>query len=41
MNGKILDLVKILYGNTKSRVTVNNKVSEFFQVSKGVRQGEN
>ena len=41
INGKILDVIKNLYANAKSCVRANDKVSEFFQVNVGVRQGEN
>ena len=41
INGKILKVIKNLYENAKSCITVNNNVSDFFQVNIGVRQGEN
>ena len=41
INGRILDVIKNLYANAKSCVRANDKVSEFFQVNVGVRQGEN
>ena len=41
INGKILKVIKNVYENAKSCITVNNNVSDFFQVNIGVRQGEN
>jgi hypothetical protein len=39
--GKVLNVIKNLYQNVRSCVTVNGKRSEFFSSHIGVRQGEN
>ena len=39
LNGKILDLIENIYAKTKCAVKVNNKITEFFNYTKGVRQG--
>ena len=41
INGKFLTVIKNLYHNIKSCVTVNNERSPFFESYCGVRQGEN
>ena len=41
INGKCLNLIKSMYSNIKSRVTIPEGNSAFFPCSKGVRQGEN
>lgn len=41
VKGKILNVIKNLYANAKSSVKVGNEVSDLFQSSTGVRQGEN
>ena len=41
INGKILNVIKNMYKNAKSQVSVNNTLSESFPCQIGVRQGEN
>ena len=41
INGKILTVIKNLYSNAKSCVTIDSKTSDFFRLNIGVRQGEN
>ena len=41
INGKILRVIKNMYDDIKSCVSINNKTSSFFTSSMGVRQGEN
>ena len=41
INGKILNVVRNMYKNAKSHVTVNNVISDSFPCQAGVRQGEN
>ena len=40
-NGNFLTVIQNLYANAKSCIKVNDKMSDFFQVNIGVRQGEN
>ena len=39
LNGKLLSLVEDIYKKTKCTVKVNNKITDFFKYTKGVRQG--
>ena len=39
INGNSLNLIKDIYKKTKCAIKVNNNVTEFFEYSKGVRQG--
>ena len=39
LNGNFLNLVEDIYKKTKCAVKVNNKITDFFKYSKGVRQG--
>ena len=39
INGNILELIQNIYKKTKCAVKVDNKITEFFSYSKGVRQG--
>ncbi len=39
INGNSLNLIKDLYKKTKCAVKVDNRITEFFKYSKGVRQG--
>ena len=39
INGNVLNLIKDLYGKTKCAIKINNRITEFFNYSKGVRQG--
>ena len=41
INGKILRIIKSMYEDIKSCVTINNETSGLFSCSTGVRQGEN
>ncbi|KAL4233948.1 hypothetical protein ACF0H5_005603 [Mactra antiquata] len=41
VNGKLFSIIKNLYENVKSCLLINNTKSDFFQCSRGVRQGEN
>ena len=41
INGPILKVIFYMYADAKSCVNLNGKMSEFFQCSTGVRQGEN
>ena len=41
INGKILNVIKELYGSAKSAVKLNNQCSPFFDCNIGVRQGDN
>ena len=41
INGKILDVVKNMYNNSKSYIRNNNINGEMFNCGIGVRQGEN
>ena len=41
INGKILNVIRNLYTNAKSCISVNNNKSVFFKIDIGVRQGEN
>lgn len=41
IKGKILEVIKNMYGNIKSCITSNGRLSEFFECNVGVRQGEN
>ena len=41
INGKILKVIRNMYENAKSHVSVNNKLSDSFPCQVGVRQGEN
>lgn len=41
VNGKFLQVIKNLYSNVKSCVSINNELSPFFGSYCGVRQGEN
>ena len=41
INGKILNVIKVLYGMAKSAVKLNNRHSPFFNCEIGVRQGDN
>ena len=41
INGKVLNVIKNMYINAKSQVSVNNKLSDPFPCQMGVRQGEN
>ena len=41
VNGKVLNVVKNMYKNAKSHVSVNNILSDSFPCQVGVRQGEN
>lgn len=40
MKGKLLNLIKLTLTETDSRVKINIKVSEKFEVNKGLRLGE-
>lgn len=39
LHGKLLDLVENIYSKTKCAVKSNNKLTQFFNFTKGVRQG--
>ena len=41
ISGKILTVIKGMYADAKSCVRVSGKLSDFFQCTAGVRQGEN
>ena len=41
INGKVLNVIKNMYQNAKSKVLFNNTLSEAFPCQVGVRQGEN
>ncbi|MEW8542872.1 MAG: reverse transcriptase family protein, partial [Candidatus Thiodiazotropha sp.] len=41
INGKILRVIKNMYDNIKSCVSINNQTSGYFSCNIGVRQGEN
>ena len=41
INGKVFRVIKNMYTNIKSCVSLNNKLSDFFISNMGVRQGEN
>ena len=41
IKGKILNVIKNMYMEIKSCITLNGSTSEFFDCEKGVRQGEN
>jgi hypothetical protein len=41
VNGKLFNVIYNLYGNAKSCVSKEGKLSDFFSCSVGVRQGEN
>ena len=41
LNGKLLDIVKYMYNQTMSCVSVNGSHSGYFPYSIGVRQGRN
>lgn len=41
INGKCFNLIKNMYSNIKSCVSVNGSFSEYFSSEIGVRQGEN
>ena len=41
VNGKVLNVVRNMYKNAKSHVSVNNILSDSFPCQVGVRQGEN
>ena len=41
IQGKILNVIKNMYMEIKSCITLNGSTSEFFDCEKGVRQGEN
>ena len=41
INGKFLDIVKFMYNQAKSCLSVNGSHSGYFPCSIGVRQGEN
>ena len=41
INGPILKVIFNMYADAKSCVNLNGKMSEFFECSTGVRQGEN
>ena len=41
LNGKCFNLIKNMYSNIKSCVSVNGSISEYFSSTVGVRQGEN
>ena len=41
INGKCYNVVKSMYRNVKSCVSVNGERSDFFSCNCGVRQGEN
>ena len=38
-SGKELELIKDIYAKTKCAVKMNNKTTEYFSFTKGVRQG--
>ena len=38
-SGKLLDLIKFIYKKTKCAVKVNGSITEYFESTKGVRQG--
>ena len=40
VRGKMLEIIMSMYGDVKSRVKINNKLSEEFSCMTGVRQGE-
>ena len=40
INGKILELLKNIYEQSKCAVKINNKLTNFFIQEKGVRQGD-
>ena len=40
MRGKILNVIKSMYQNVKSKVKLNNSLSDGFECNLGVRQGE-
>ena len=37
INGNVLNLIKDLYGKPKCAIKINNRITEFFNCSKGVR----
>ena len=39
MNRNFLDLIKDLYGKTKYAIKVNNRITNIFNYSRGVKQG--
>ena len=41
LNGKCFNLIKNMYGNIKSCVSVNSSISEYFSSTVGIRQGGN
>ena len=41
VNGKILNVIRNMYGNIRSCVMLNQEISENFVCNMGLRQGEN
>ena len=41
INGKFFQIIKNMYNNIKSCITLNNNTSDFFHCNCGIRQGEN
>ena len=41
INGKVFNVIKSMYENAKSHISINNNLSEAFPCQVGVRQGEN
>lgn len=41
VNGKMYNIIKLLYWNIESTVRVNNRLTDWFSVYSGVRKGDN
>ena len=41
ITGKVLSIIKNMYGNIKSCVSINGNTTAFFNCKTGLRQGEN